>query len=174
VGFLVFWATLFRSKDRLWEAARPTIGTLKKLLQWKLPASNLADDWLVWGRQSVGGKPVQREHRDERLSFERRAWCEHQSVTLYLTVSNISRGGLFLQTFMPLLPGDTLDVSFAGTSEQDTIVARVQIVWVCRAGRGSGLGCRLIDLLQGSSAYEQLLVALGQNVSGEYSLASAG
>jgi hypothetical protein len=78
------------------------------------------------------------EQRDSsRLRYERRAWCDHQAVTLYLTVSNVSRGGLFLRTSMPLLPGDCLEVSIEGIAGE-RIVAEVQIVWACRDGRGSG------------------------------------
>jgi hypothetical protein len=117
------------------------------------------------------------EQRDSsRLRFERRAWCEHQSVTLYLQVSNVSRGGLFLRTSMPLLPGDPLEVSIEGVGGE-RIVVEVEIVWACRDGRGSGLGCRLLGFKSGAAAYERLVDALerarSQDSASEYAVAVA-
>jgi hypothetical protein len=102
-----------------------------------------------------------RRHR--RVEFDRRAWCEHHSLTLYLPVSNVSLGGMFLQTTTPFETGDRLKVSFeaAGRATEGRIVAQVEIVWAHRAGRGSGVGCRVLGFLQGEDAYLRMVQSLG-------------
>lgn len=110
---------------------------------------------------------MQEQRINDRFGFERRARCEHQSGTHEFIVSNVSPGGLFLQTSMPLLPGDTLDISFE-LSAGKRIVALVEIVWVCRAGKGSGLGCRIVGFTQGRELYERLFEMLESGVSGEF------
>jgi Tfp pilus assembly protein PilZ len=102
--------------------------------------------------------PELRDHR--RVEFERRAWCEHPQLTLYLPVSNVSRGGMFLQTSTPFEPGDALRVSFDARDGAGPIVAEVEVVWACRAGRSSGVGCRVVAFLEGEEAYGRLVEAL--------------
>jgi Tfp pilus assembly protein PilZ len=97
---------------------------------------------------------------DRRVQFDRRAWCEHQRLTLYLPVANVSRGGMFLQTSTPFEPGETLRVCFPATDADEKIVALVEIVWSCRAGRGSGVGCRVLNFVQGEAAYGRLVAGL--------------
>jgi Tfp pilus assembly protein PilZ len=99
-----------------------------------------------------------RNHR--RVEFERRAWCEHQQLTLYLPVSNVSRSGMFLQTTTPFCTGDTLRVSFESSDGSERIVAQVEIIWTCRAGRSSGVGCRVLKFFQGEEAYGRMVEAL--------------
>jgi Tfp pilus assembly protein PilZ len=99
-----------------------------------------------------------RDHRHHRrVEFERRAWCEHQQLTLYLPVSNVSRSGMFLQTTTPFRTGDTLRVSFESSDGSERIVAQVEIVWACRAGRSSGVGCRVTHFFQGEDAYGRMV-----------------
>jgi Tfp pilus assembly protein PilZ len=95
-----------------------------------------------------------------RVEFDRRAWCEHPHLTLYLPVSNVSRGGMFLQTSTPFEPGETLRVSFPASDSEEKIVVQVEIVWSCRAGRGSGIGCRVTKFLHGEAAYCRLVAGL--------------
>ncbi len=102
--------------------------------------------------------PETRKHR--RLDFDRRAWCEHHSLTLYLPVSNVSMGGMFLQTTTLFEPGDRLKVSFEGPEPSEKIVAQVEIVWAHKAGRGSGVGCRVLGFLRGGDSYGKLVEGL--------------
>ncbi len=102
--------------------------------------------------------PDVRQYR--RVEFDRRAWCEHPSLTLYLAVSNVSTGGMFLQTTTVFEPGERLKVSFEGAEPSDRIVAHVEIVWVDRAGREPGVGCSLIGFLHGEDAYAKLVEGL--------------
>jgi len=99
-----------------------------------------------------------RRHR--RVEFDRRAWCEHHSLTLYLPVSNVSKGGMFLQTTTLFEPGDQLRISFEGTEPAEKIVAQVEIVWAHKAGKGSGVGCRVLSFLRGGDAYGKLVEGL--------------
>ena len=98
-----------------------------------------------------------RDHR--RVEFDRRAWCEHPRLTLYVPVSNVSRGGLFLQTVTRFEPGEALKVSFDADGSEK-IVAEVEVVWACGAGKSSGIGCRVVTFLQGEDAYGRLVETL--------------
>ena len=101
------------------------------------------------------------QRRHPRLEFEGRAWCEHKSLTLYLPVSNVSAGGLFLQTGTPMSTGQRLKVSFGPLEDGDEdVVAKVEIVWVGRTPRGAGAGCRLLSFVSGEESYERLLARL--------------
>lgn len=102
---------------------------------------------------------MQETRRHPRADFERRAWCEHPALTLYLPVSNLSLGGMFLQTTTPFDLGDRLRVSFDEPGGEK-IVAQVEIVWGGRSGRAPGVGCRLIGFLEGQEAFGRLVLGL--------------
>jgi len=96
--------------------------------------------------------------RSPRVEFERRVWCEHQALTLYLPVSNVSQGGMFLQTSATFRVGDTVRVSI-GPEETagERVVADVEIVWSGKTGRSPGFGCRVLRFSEGESAYMRLV-----------------
>jgi hypothetical protein len=99
--------------------------------------------------------------RHPRLEFEGRAWCEHKSLTLYLPVSNVSAGGIFIQTGTPMSTGQRLKVSFGALeTDADEVVAKVEIVWVGKTPRGAGVGCRLVSFVSGEEAYERFISRL--------------
>ena len=102
--------------------------------------------------------PETRRYR--RLEFDRRAWCEHHSLTLYLPISNVSMGGMFLQTTTLFELGDRLKISFQGAKPTEKIVAQVEIVWAHKAGRASGVGCKLIGFLHGGESYGKMVEGL--------------
>lgn len=95
--------------------------------------------------------------RHPRVEFERKAWCEHDSLTLYLHVANVSLGGMFLQTSAPFQRGETIRVSLDLEEERAQVTADVEIVWVGRLGRSPGVGCRVLKFSQGEHAYARLL-----------------
>lgn len=96
-----------------------------------------------------------RRHR--RLDFDRRAWCEDQDLTLYLNISNLSRGGMFIQTATPFAVGQALEVSFR-PDDDDDVVVKVEVVWTGRAPRrGPGVGCRLLAFARGEEAFARLV-----------------
>lgn len=101
----------------------------------------------------------QRQH--PRHDFEGRAWCEHKSLTLYLPVSNVSAGGIFIQTGTPMSTGQKLKVTFGPLEDgAEDVVAKVEIVWVGKTARGAGVGCRLISFVSGEESYERFLTRL--------------
>lgn len=102
------------------------------------------------------------EHRRHpRLEFEGRAWCEHQNLTLYLPVANVSAGGIFIQTGAPMGMGQRLKVSFGSLEPNDeAVVAKVEIVWTGKGRRGAGVGCRITTFLSGEEAYNRMIARL--------------
>jgi Tfp pilus assembly protein PilZ len=99
--------------------------------------------------------------RHPRLEFDGRAWCEHQNLTLYLPIANVSAGGIFIQTGAPMTMGQRLKVSF-GTLDPDAdpVVAKVEIVWTGKSRRGAGVGCRFTSFLSGEEAYNRMIARL--------------
>ena len=131
------------------------------MLKLKNGASTLATRavrFLLLGR---GGVNVSDHRRYPRLEFDGRAWCEHQNLTLYLPISNVSAGGIFIQTGAPLNTGQKLRVSF-GTLEPgaEEVVAKVEIVWAGKSRRGAGVGCRFTGFLSGEEAYNRMIARL--------------
>lgn len=104
---------------------------------------------------------TQDHRRHPRLEFEGRAWCEHQNLTLYLPISNVSAGGIFIQTGAPLTAGQRLKVTF-GTleSSDEEVVAKVEIIWAGKSRRGAGVGCRFTSFLSGEAAYNRMIARL--------------
>jgi Tfp pilus assembly protein PilZ len=112
--------------------------------------------------QEVGGPRgavVMHElRRHPRIEYDRRVWCEHQALTLYLPLANVSAGGMFLQTSAAFHVGDTVRVSLELEEHTgERVVADVEIVWSGRTGRTPGFGCRLLKFSEGESAYMRLV-----------------
>ncbi len=100
----------------------------------------------------------QEARRHPRVDFDRRVWCEHQDLTLYLPLANISVGGMFLHTSAGFQIGDTVRVSLEIEERSgQRVVADVEIVWAGRTGRVPGFGCRLLKFSEGESAYLELM-----------------
>jgi Tfp pilus assembly protein PilZ len=95
-----------------------------------------------------------------RVDFHRRAWCEHNDLTLYLLVENLSDGGLFIQTSTPLKLGERLRVCVL---DMPSIIVDVEIVWTLQHSRRGGVGCRVISFAQGEDCYSALLARLAEN-----------
>jgi Tfp pilus assembly protein PilZ len=109
--------------------------------------------------------PMQELRRHPRMDFDRRVWCEHQNLTLYLAVSNVSLGGMFLQTSAPFHRGETIRVSMDLEGDAEAVIADVEIVWAGRNGRGAGVGCRLLRFAEGEQLYTRLIDHLASRVS---------
>jgi Tfp pilus assembly protein PilZ len=104
---------------------------------------------------------TQDHRRHPRRDFEGRAWCEHQNLTLYLPISNVSVGGIFIQTGAPLTAGQRLKVSFGALDPSDEeVVAKVEIIWAGKSRRGAGVGCRFTSFLSGEAAYNRMIARL--------------
>ena len=98
------------------------------------------------------------KRRHPRVVIDQRAWCEHNTLSLFLGVGNASRGGLFLQTGAPFLPGERLKLSFEG---DDRIVCEVEVVWVGRSEGRRGCGVKFAAFQEGERSYYRLLEAHG-------------
>jgi Tfp pilus assembly protein PilZ len=91
--------------------------------------------------------------RHLRVDYQRRAWCEHSDWTQYLAITNLSHGGLFIQTPTPFQPGELLRVSFTDGAR---IVLETEVVWAMR-GRQVGVGCQVVAFLEGEARYAELI-----------------
>lgn len=95
--------------------------------------------------------------RHFRVEYQRRAWCEHSDWTQYLAITNLSHGGLFIQTPTPFQRGELLRVSF---SDEGRIVFEAEVVWATRT-RQVGVGCRIVGFVEGEARYASLIDRLG-------------
>lgn len=96
-----------------------------------------------------------------RYELRRRAWCEHRDWTLYLTVLNVSLGGMFIQTSTPFAPGQRLRVSLS--ERMPRIVVEVEVLWGRARGGTVGIGCGVKALGEGAEHYRRLLDQLGES-----------
>lgn len=71
-----------------------------------------------------------------RIHINARCWLERESLTLYGTVANISQGGLFLCTPVPLAVGKNVDLALHLNSGR--VTAKGQVVRVQSAGCNGG------------------------------------
>lgn len=130
-----------------------------EMLKQRSGASTLAFCAVCFPWRVRVNAPDNRRH--QRLEFEGRAWCEHQNLTLYLPISNVSAGGIFIQTGAPLNAGQRLRVSFGSLEAgADEVVAKVEIVWAGKGRRGAGVGCRFTSFLSGEEAYNRMIARL--------------
>ena len=82
---------------------------------------------------------------------------------MYLPVANVSAGGLFIQTGTPMSTGQRLKVSFGPLEDgEEEVVAKVEIVWVGKTPRGTGVGCRLVSFVSGEGAYGRFISRMAQ------------
>ncbi|HEX5658108.1 MAG TPA: PilZ domain-containing protein [Polyangiales bacterium] len=102
---------------------------------------------------------LQEHRRHLRVDYQRRAWCEHRDWTQYLAITNLSHGGLFVQTPTPFLPGEQLRVAF---SDDGRIVLEAEVVWATR-GRQVGVGCRIVAFVEGEARYAAMIDRLASS-----------
>ncbi len=89
----------------------------------------------------------QRQH--ERVPCRLRCWCEGENVTVYARIANLSEGGMFLMTSIPLTHGERARLRFGlGTAlEMET---SAEVVWT-HAGDEQGppgMGLRFQEMDQ--------------------------
>lgn len=102
--------------------------------------------------------PTQRELRlGPRVPFQRRAWCEHRDLTLYLLIADLGPRGMFIVTSTPFDVGERLRVT---VHDSPRIVVDVEIVRSVRRARQAGIGCRVLAFPQGAESYAALLAQL--------------
>ncbi len=96
-----------------------------------------------------------RERRHPRLPARLRCWCEGEEVTLYAQMANISEGGLFVKTHVPLPLGSRVRIRLGGAEEDLEVSA--EVVWRRAAGEDApgedpGMGLRFEPLDAGAAA----------------------
>jgi hypothetical protein len=84
-----------------------------------------------WHESKLGGK---REHARKDLSIYARFWLGDYLFEDYIT--NISGGGLFLETKIPATVGGTVKISFVPSDDEDPIEVKGEIVRVTPNGFG--------------------------------------
>ena len=90
--------------------------------------------------------------RYPRVKLHRRCWLESGNVTLYAPLRNLSEGGTFLSTGVPLKPGMRASLRFR-LSERHGHELRVDavVVWIraladARGDAQPGMGLKFVSL----------------------------
>jgi len=107
--------------------------------------------------------PLEKDRRRfKRYYYIRPCWCEGEEIAMFIVISNISKGGLFLKTANPLPIGRSALITFRPTSDRE-IIARVEVVWHSRGpvwgsrSTVSGMGTRLVDIVKGDKYFDMCL-----------------
>jgi hypothetical protein len=106
--------------------------------------------------------PAMDRRRFKRYYTLRPCWCEGEAVTMYLFISNMSKGGFFLRTSNPLPIGRHAILTFRPIPSSE-IIARVEVVWHSRGPLMesrttiSGLGTKLVDVMKGDNYFDLVL-----------------
>lgn len=81
------------------------------------------------------------------MDVVQRCWCEASDVTLLAQLANLSEGGTFVKTYVPLAEGSTARLRFS--VEEAVIEALATVVW-CRHGGSAdeppGMGLRFEEM----------------------------
>lgn len=107
------------------------------------------------------------KRKDPRFPITQRCWCESTNVTMYITIMNISRGGLFLKTAIPLPVGQRAKVIWKTADDQE-VEAEAEVVWSCQGGalgpEGGfmmpGMGLKFISVKKGSESLDNFFKSL--------------
>jgi hypothetical protein len=106
---------------------------------------------------------VQELRRHPRVDFAQRAWCEHRDWTLYLTISNVSQDGLFIQTSTPFARGELLRICLSSVARGAPLIElEAEVLWSSSRGRVVGVGCQIRQFAQGREQYCALVEQLTQ------------
>lgn len=106
--------------------------------------------------------------RDPRYATRLRVWCEGQATTLYVPVTNVSAGGMFIRTVSPLAAGEELRVVLQPDArEPDKVVAVGSVAWSrARGDEGTpGMGVTLVRFERGEEVFQRLLQRLSRRAS---------
>lgn len=104
--------------------------------------------------------------RHPRYATRMRVWCEGAATTLYVPITNVCDGGLFVRTVSPLPAGEHVRLVLR-PDDHEEIVAQGEVAW-CRP-RGeegvSGMGVRLLTFEAGEDAYRRMIQRCGRRAS---------
>ena len=95
-----------------------------------------------------------------------RAWCEGTATTLYVPVTNVGDGGLFVRTVSPLAPGEQVRLVLR-PDDHEEVVATGQVAWNRPRGEEgvAGMGVRLLAFEIGEDAYRRMIQRFGRKSS---------
>ena len=104
------------------------------------------------------GKTRHRARRYERVAVRCGCWLEHEGATVFGTTVDIGRGGLFLRTALPMVPGAHVRVTLRLPGFSD-VVADGQVVRRIGPNDGPrpGVGVRFESLAQGDLCLYEFL-----------------
>ena len=103
----------------------------------------------------------------ERFPITQRCWCESTNVTMYITIMNISRGGVFLKTAIPLPVGQKAKIMWKMADDQE-VEAEAEVVWSCQGGSPGpqggfimpGMGLKFVRFTRGIDSLEQFFKSM--------------
>lgn len=107
------------------------------------------------------------KRKDPRFPITQRCWCESTNVTMYITIINISRGGVFLKTAIPLPVGQKTKIIWKMADDQEVEV-EAEVVWSCQGGTPGpedgfvmpGMGLRFITVTKGRESLDHFFNSL--------------
>ena len=110
------------------------------------------------------------KRRDPRFPITQRCWCESTNVTMYITIMNISRGGVFLKTAIPLPVGEKARILWKMADDQE-VEAEAEVVWSCQgiANRIEGafvvpgMGLRFLEVRRGHESLEAFFTSMNHS-----------
>jgi len=91
--------------------------------------------------------PHQEKRAHPRAPIKTRCWCEGSEVTLYVQMGNVSEGGAFLCTHVPLPVGAQARVQWGLPGGDDLLEVVAEVVWARDSGvqRPPGMGLRFLE-----------------------------
>jgi hypothetical protein len=110
---------------------------------------------------------AEEKRRFPRFPITQRCWCESTNVTMYITIMNISRGGVFLKTAIPLPVGQHAKIMWK-MADDDEVEAEVEVVWSCQGGAPApgggfvmpGMGLKFLKVLKGGESLDRFFRTL--------------
>lgn len=102
------------------------------------------------------------KRKHKRFYYIKPCWCEGEDITMFISISNISKGGFFLKTSNPLPIGRHALLSFQ-PKDRNEIIVQVEVVWHSRGPHVesrlslSGMGTRLLDIVKGDEILDWCL-----------------
>lgn len=100
------------------------------------------------------------KRREQRFKSQQKVWCEGQDVKLAAQASDISMGGMALETGEPAEVGSTMKVSFAVPDGSDVAV-NMEVVWRKEKPEGKrvAMGLRVVDFEKGKEAFDRFVAS---------------
>jgi uncharacterized protein (TIGR02266 family) len=95
--------------------------------------------------------------RCQRVPISERCWCEASGTSMYVSMTNVSRGGAFLKTAIPLPVGHRAVLRWS-LPDARKVEAEAEVVWVS-GNRDSipGMGFKFLNVSTGSESLEDYL-----------------